>query len=99
MPKLKEEYNSFLKDIENNIKDKDDLKYIKNRFSKFLDVVLEQMDYIIDYKEAKMEELEKTQRDINSKMEKMEQVINNIEKDIYSEDVFDFDIICPYCDY
>ncbi len=29
----------------------------------------------------------------------MQQVIDNIEKDIYSEDGFDFEIVCPYCDY
>ena len=31
-------------------------------------------------------------------MNKMQQIIDNIEKDIYSEDGFDFEIICPYCD-
>ena len=28
----------------------------------------------------------------------MQQVIDNIEKDIYSEDGFDFEIVCPYCE-
>ena len=32
-------------------------------------------------------------------MSKMQQVIDNIEKDIYSEDGFDFEIVCPYCNY
>ena len=37
---LKSEYKSFLDDIEKNIKNKEDLEYIKQRFSNFLDVIL-----------------------------------------------------------
>ncbi len=99
MGTLKNEYKSFLDDIEKNIKDKDDLEYIKKRFTSFVDVVLDQMDYIMDYKEEEMAKLEETQNELNNKMEQMQQVINNIEKDIYSEDGFDFEIVCPYCNY
>lgn len=99
MGTLKNEYKSFLDDIEKNIKDKEDLEYIKKRFASFVDVVLDQMDYIMDYKEEEMAKLEETQNQIKDKMEQMQQVINNIEKDIYAEDGFDFEIVCPYCNY
>ncbi len=96
---LKNEYKSFLDDIEKNIKNKEDLEYIKERFSSFVDVVLNQMDYIMDYKEDKISELENTQKELDEKMSKMQQIIDNIEKDIYAEDGFDFEIVCPYCNY
>ena len=96
---LKNEYKSFLDDIEKNIKNKEDLEYIKRRFATFLDVVLEQMDYIMNYKTEEMERLEKSQKQIEEKMNKMQQVIDNIEKDIYAEDGFDFEIVCPYCNF
>ncbi len=99
MGTLKNEYKSFLDDIEKNVKNKDDLEYIKGRFASFVDVVLDQMDYIMDYKEEEMAKLEETQNELNNKMQQMQQVINNIEKDIYSEDGFDFEIVCPYCNY
>lgn len=99
MGMLKNEYKSFLDDIEKNIKNKEDLAYIKGRFASFLDVMLEQMDYIMDYKKEEIEQIESTQKQIEEKMAKMQQVIDNIEKDIYSEDGFDFEIVCPYCDY
>ena len=92
MSLLKNEYKSFLDDIEKNIKDKDDLEYIKQRFSAFMDVVLNQMDSIMNYKDEKINELE-------ARMAKMQQVIDHIEKDIYDEDGFDFEIVCPYCNY
>ena len=99
MSTLKDSYTSFIKDIEANIKNKEDVNYIKSRFAEFLDVVLQQMDHIIDYRKGEVEELEKKQKELDDKMDKMENIVRNIEKDIYSEDGFDFEIVCPYCDY
>lgn len=99
MRKLKNEYKSFLDDVEKNIKNKEDLNYIQERFASFLDAVLEEMDYILDYKEEKMQKIEDIQKQLDNKMEQMQQVIDNIEKDIYVEDGFDFEIVCPYCNY
>ena len=99
MGKLKNAYNSFLDDIEKNIKNKDDLEYIKKRFASFSEVVLNEMDYIVSYKEEEMKKLESKQNKIDNQMAQMQQVIDNIERDIYSEDGFDFEIICPYCNY
>ena len=98
MAKLREEYNNFLKDIEKNLKNKEDLEYVKVRFSMFVDKVIDEMDMLIDYKTQTMKDLEEKQKEIDEKMNKMQQIIDNIEKDIYSEDGFDFEIICPYCD-
>ena len=99
MGKLKNEYKSFLDDIEKKIKDKEDLEYVKGRFASFLDVVLDQMDYIMDYKKEEITKLQNTQQELSTQISQMQQVIDNIEKDIYTEDGFDFEIICPYCNY
>ena len=99
MGNLKNEYKSFLDDIEKNIKNKEDLEYIKGRFASFVDVIIDQMDYIIEYKSAEIEKIEGIQNQLNERMEKMQQVIDNIEKDIYAEEGFDFEIVCPYCNY
>lgn len=99
MARLKEEYNKFLEDIEKNIQNKDDLAYVKQRFASFVDVIIEQMDYILTYKEEKMATLEESQKLLDDKLNKMQQIVDNIEKDIYAEDGFDFEIVCPYCNY
>lgn len=99
MASLKEEYKKFLNDIEQNMKNEEDLKYVKERFSLFVDVIIDEMDRIMKYKEAKMQSLEDTQKQLDERMNKIQQIIDNIEKDIYSEDGFDFEIICPYCNY
>ncbi len=98
MAKLREEYKKFLEDIEKNLKNKEDLEYVKVRFSMFVDKVIDEMDMLVDYKTQKMNEIEQKQKEIDDKMSKMQQIIDNIEKDIYSDEGFDFEIICPYCD-
>ena len=99
MRKLKNEYKSFLDDIEKNIKNEEDLEYIRKRFASFLDIVIEEIDYILDYKQEEMDKIENTQNQLTAKIGQMQQVIDNIEKDIYAEDGFDFEIVCPYCNY
>lgn len=99
MADLKNEYKSFLEDIEKNVKDKEDLKYVKRRFTYFLDLILDKMDEIVEYKKVEIAHLEQTQNELLEKVNQMQKVIGNIEKDIYSEEGFDFEIVCPYCDY
>lgn len=46
-----------------------------------------------------MQEIKANQKEMTEKMEKMQQVINHIENDIYLDEGFDFEIVCPYCEY
>lgn len=96
---LKEEYKKFLEDIERKITNKEELEYVKLKFVSFVDKIMDQIENIVDYKEEKFLKLEKEQKQLEDKMQKMQQIIENIEKDIYAEDGFDFEIICPYCNY
>ena len=54
---LKNEYKSFLDDIEKNVTNKKDLEYVKSRFASFLEVMIDQMDYIMTYKKDEIEKL------------------------------------------
>ena len=85
--------------FEKNIKNLDDLNYIKERFAKFMDVVIEKMDQVLDFKNQELDHLLEMQKGLENRMDKMQRIIDNIEKDIYSDEGFDFEIICPYCNY
>lgn len=99
MQDIKNEYKSFLDDIEKNIKNKEDLIYIKERFASFLEVVLEEMDSLADYRRSEVDEMARKQAEIESKLMKMEDTVGNLVKEIYDEEGFDFEIVCPYCNY
>jgi len=90
--------NNIKKKLEKNIKNKEDLEYIKKRLSSFVDVIVEKVDDIANYRKEEIEQLEERQNEIEEKMSKMQGIIDNIEKDIYAEEGFDFEIVCPYCE-
>lgn len=46
-----------------------------------------------------MQEIKENQRAMAEKMDKMQLIIDHIEGDIYSDDGFDFEIVCPYCEH
>lgn len=96
---LKDNYISFLEDLDKHVKDKEDLEYVKTRFAKFLDVILNQMDRIMQYKNEEIEELDRKQQELSDKMDKMEEFMNHVKEDIYADDDCDLEIICPYCNY
>ena len=96
---IKDNYESFIKDIEKNIKNEEDRKYVKKRMEEFLNVILDKMDTIMDYKEDEIKKMQETQENLEKKYKKMSEIIDKIEKDIYADEGFDFEIICPYCDY
>ena len=51
----------------------------------------------IDNIEKKLDLILQNQKELQNKISKMENVINKIESDIYLDDSFDFEIVCPYC--
>ncbi|MCI8654947.1 MAG: hypothetical protein HFJ48_03610 [Clostridia bacterium] len=96
---IKKEIEQFFTEIEKNVKNPENLRQIKEKTNKLISVFLEEMDKIIAYEETKIEKIEEKQKEMEKQIEAMRKTIENIEKDIYIEDEYDFDIICPYCDY
>lgn len=94
---LKSEMEKYLKDLHENVKNKEDLLYVEKRTEKFLDVILDEFEKLAKYKEDQIDELFKSQEDTKQRIEDMTRILKNIEKDIYDDDESDFEIICPYC--
>ncbi|MBR3249758.1 MAG: hypothetical protein IKF83_03560 [Clostridia bacterium] len=47
--------------------------------------------------DKKLDLILQKQQELENKMNKMESIINKIENDIYMDEAFDFEIVCPYC--
>ena len=97
MGRLKNEYKSFLDDIEKNIKNPEDLKYVQGRFARFMDSILDNIENIMEYKTEEIEKVRKNQIALEKELDKMRNALENIERDIYDDEEYDFEIICPYC--
>jgi len=96
---LRKEMNEFIEDLKTNIKDSKELDYLLNRTEKLYDTVFSTMEKIMDYKEDEMKELENRQEEQNKKMDDLVLRMKELYNDIYDEDYYDFEIVCPYCNH
>lgn len=94
---LKNEMNAFFKDIDENIKNEDDLIYVKSRTAKLVDFIVDEIEKIIDYKEEKLNAIIKKQEQEDLKIKELSEKIDTVYEDIYDEPSDEFLISCPYC--
>ena len=93
---LKKEMKSFLKDLDENIKDEQDLIYVKTRTAKLLDIMMNEIDNLITFKEDRLNAIIKKQEKEDAKLKELQEKLDNVYQDIYEYDE-DFSIKCPYC--
>ena len=96
---LKKEMNSFLSDINQNVKDQNDLMYVKERTSQLLDVMMNEVEKLVDYKEDKLNAIVKKQQEEEAKLQELREKIDTIYEDIYEDEEESFSISCPYCNH
>ena len=97
---LKKEMNNFFKDLDENIKDKEELLYVKQRTSDLVDFMAGEIEKIMDYKEDKLNALIKKQEQADRLIQLLNDKMDNVYEDIYDEEPEeDFSISCPYCNY
>ena len=101
MADISSKYKKIINNLEKNIKDKQELEYIKEQVYAITSLFLDELDKIIEISENKMQDLLANQTELQEKINKVESSVNEIEKDIYMEDEeeFEFQITCPYCNH
>ena len=99
MSKLSEEYLKIIKAIEEHISDKEERKYVIKKMSELSSLYIDIIDRVTDVNSKRMENLEKHQEEIDSKLSKVKNTVDLIKKDIYEDDDYDFEIVCPYCNH
>ena len=91
MAKIKDEFHKYLEDLDKNIKNEEDLLYVKNRTASFMNSVLDYVDYILKYKEDKILAIENIQTELEKKMNGLQKDIEEIQQDIYIGDMEDLE--------
>lgn len=100
MSNLNSEYQKIMFDIEKNITDPEQLKYIKEKISELTVLFMNTVDKVVEYSEEKLSNMQEKQEDIEERLARVQKSLNTIEKDIYSdEDEFEFEVVCPYCNH
>ncbi len=102
MAEFKNKVNKILSDIENNLKNKEDVDYVKKQIYKIYEIFSEELDKLEKKSDSKVESLLIRYKVIEDRMQDIEKTIDRIETDIYIDDEenddYEFDITCPYCD-
>lgn len=97
MSKLANQYKKFMKELEQNIENKEDYNRIQAEVSKLFVLFLDEMDEMKESYENKIDTILERQSDFDEKITRIESVVNNIQRDIYMDEGSDFEILCPYC--
>ncbi|MFR8146249.1 MAG: hypothetical protein ACLU8Y_05285 [Clostridia bacterium] len=82
---IKEQLQKLILDMNKNIKDEKDLKYVQENVIKIMVDILQKMDDV--------------NKDNQTKIAKLEEKMDKMAKELYLNDVYDIEIVCPYCNY
>lgn len=99
MAELQDNFRKIMTKIEERIQDKETLDFVKEQIANISTLFLDQLDRVVELSTTRLDELVENQRVLNEKIMKVEKSMGNIEKDIYLDDEYDFEIVCPYCNY
>ncbi len=98
MADLKKKLNAILSDLDKNVKDKEDLEYVKSQIYNISMLFLDEIDKLAELNLDKLNAMIDREKELSQRISEMEKVIKNIEKEMYiAEEEMDFTIQCPYC--
>ena len=102
MSEFDEKYNKIIEDISKNIKDEKELQFVKEKMNELSAIFINMFNQVNNSSEKRITDLEKNQKGLEEKINKVEKFIEDMKKDIYDEydeEDYEFEIICPYCNH
>lgn len=99
MSKLQDSFKAIIAKIEERITDEEELKFIKQQMIDLSMIYIDELDKIMDLSERRVKQIYENQKMLEQKMNELEKGVNTIEKELFVEEEYDFEIICPYCNY
>ena len=96
MAELSKKFQKITQDIEEKIKDPEQLDFINKKIFEVSMIYMEIMDEMTKIINERLEGIEKVQEVLDEKLNTIQNSVLGIENDMY-EDTYDFEIVCPYC--
>lgn len=97
MADLQRKIKAIINDLKKNIEDQEELEYVKNQVYNVALLFTDEMDKIAQMSVNKVDNILQSHANLDKRMSKIEKKLQNIEKEIFIEDDYDFEITCPYC--
>ena len=92
MSKLSNEYLKIIEDIEKHISNKEESKYVTKKIGELTALYMDLIEKSINANLDRIEE-------IKEQLDKVQETVSLIKKDIYEDEDYDFEIVCPYCNH
>lgn len=99
MSKLQENFNAIIAKIEERIKDEEELEFIKKQIADISMLYIDELNKIMDLSERRVNQVYENQKILEQKLAQVEKGMATIEKELFIEDEYDFEITCPYCNH
>ncbi len=99
MSKLQDKFKAIISKIEERITDQEELDFIKEQIADLSMIYIDELNKIMDLSERRVNQIYENQKIIEKKMLELEKGMNTIEKELFVEEEYDFEIVCPYCNY
>ena len=87
------------KDIEKSISDEKEREIVLQKVSELSFMYMDVIDRISNVNSERMDNIEKYQDKLDEKIGKIKETVDLIKKDIYEDEDYDFEIVCPYCNH
>ncbi len=97
MSTLKKKFKEIIDDLEKNIKNKEDLEYVKSQVYNVALLFLDELDKITEVSFDRLNFMVKREKELANKITKMEKIIDNLQKEVFVPQDEEFEIVCPYC--
>lgn len=98
MSDLKEKLNEIMNDFDKNIKNKEDLEYIKSQVYNISALFLDEMDKLAEINIKRLNVLNDREKELAKRVEDVERTMDLIKREMFVEpEECDFEITCPYC--
>ena len=99
MSKLQQNFNAIIAKIEERITNKEELDFIKKQIADISMLYIDEINKVMELSEKRVNQIFENQKTLENKIVELEKGFSTIEKELFIEDEYDFEITCPYCNY
>lgn len=103
MSEINGKYKQIMEELENHITDPKELEFVKEKFSDLSMLFIDMLDRVTKLTDNRIQQIEEKQQEISNRIRSVQTIVDGIENDIYEdedeEENYEFEIVCPYCNY
>lgn len=102
---INDEYRRMLKDMDANMSNPDDIAYAKSKMYELSMLFIDEMQAMADKYDDRINAIVQKQQKMDDKIKDIDNNLKEMQQDMYDFDeatgneIFNFEITCPYCNY